>query len=399
MEVDVMRYCTTLFLLLVAATLTFGCAQVAENPVAPTGNNLSVAGATASNDAGFTDPHMLWGQWTLYFNEDHTSVDVVPMRQARLHLNALKFLESYCADCLEVTKIKNNGNSTIDLTVKITHPFNGFPQYTGFDVKGIIMFNGSAFYKFFSYDIFPYQGDLVVSWKELGDPDVLNADGYTTRWCPDFESGSSLPIFNYWPGKYSNGTPTANLNAFLNFCTDEDRHMFRVDGEKERTYKIWLPPGPVAAGYAVDASWCPPDVMPVTDPINDFPISANQPEPYLFNVVVNNGEVITQAPCCGCFACDDCSDLYLEYLDWYGDGSYQGTLSTGPDDGYGIGTDTPCAPGTAPSEHCYAPGGVAFTDQEDGVHRAVACIRNYGDPDLWDNGWVFTVFDYEIDLD
>ena len=71
------------------------------------------------------------------------SCGCIPEREGRFHLNALKFLESYCTDCLKIMGIKNNGDGTIDLTVQITHPFKGHPEYTGLDVKGIIMFNGS----------------------------------------------------------------------------------------------------------------------------------------------------------------------------------------------------------------------------------------------------------------
>src|SRR4030042_3017822 len=91
-------------------------------------------------DAG---PYRLWGEWTFYISAVHDRVDVVPQRDLHLHLNALKFLEDYCKNCLQIVSIKNNGDSTVDLTVRITHPFKGFPQYTGFDVKGVIMFNGS----------------------------------------------------------------------------------------------------------------------------------------------------------------------------------------------------------------------------------------------------------------
>ena len=158
-------------MLITLAVVLLGCASTGDNPVAPTDGDLSMAGAMASNDADVHDPHMLWGQWTLYFNEDHTSVDVVPLRQAGLHLNALKFLESYCADCLKITKIKNNGDSTIDMTVKITHPFAGHPEYTGFDVKGIIMFHGSH-KLFITTQTLPLPYECMVSWREKGDAEV-----------------------------------------------------------------------------------------------------------------------------------------------------------------------------------------------------------------------------------
>jgi hypothetical protein len=113
-----------------------------------------------------------------------------------------------------------------------------------------------------------------------------------------FDIGSSMPIFNYWPGKYSNGTPTANVNGFLNYYSNENRHMFECDASISRTYHIWLPPGPLVVGYGVEACWEPPLVNPVINPAQDFPISANQPEPYYFNVVINDGQPVTDKNCC-----------------------------------------------------------------------------------------------------
>ncbi|MFH1675420.1 MAG: hypothetical protein ABIC40_00240, partial [bacterium] len=132
-----------------------------------------------------------------------------------------------------------------------------------------------------------------------------------------YDSGSGLPIFNYWPGKWSNGTPTANLNAYKDFYTDENRHMFRDYGQITQTYKIWLPAGqPIIAGYAVEACWEPPSKTPVTDPLNDFPFSANQPEAYRFYLSLNNGEVITDPYCCSAH-CDP-SDGYIFSKQWGG---------------------------------------------------------------------------------
>jgi len=263
------------------------------------------------------DPHMLWGEWTFYFNETHDNVVVVPKRAGRLHLNVLKFLEEYCEDCLEITSIYNNGDGTININVKIQHPFPDNPEYTGFDVKGIIMFNGSWEANWSSYVSFPFDGTAIVSYREYGDPELLNPDGYTPRWCPTWESGSEMPIFNYLPGKYTNGEPTANINGFINFFTDEERHMFRVGESVTQTYHIALPPGPLVAGYAVDACWEPPTVTPVTDPLNDFPFSANQPEPYYFRLVLNNDEVIEDLDCCGSAIISDCSNAWVEWKSWY----------------------------------------------------------------------------------
>jgi hypothetical protein len=295
-------------------TAVVGCAREASAPISPPLEGLSQAVLAQEPD----DNHQLWGEWLFVIDSVNERVDVVPRREARFHLNALKFLESYCQNCLQITGIKNNGDSTIDLTVQITHPFNGFPQYTGFDVKGIIMFNGS--YEYPNHD----QDDDVdhkgwthlpnpyfsVSWRLMGDPELLNADGYTPRWSPQYDSGSDLPIFNYWKGKFASEGPFADLNAFLNFYSQEERHMFSVNSSVSRTYKIWLPPGqPVIAGYAVEACWEPPSVMPVTNPLEDFPVTANQTEAYRFHTIVNNGEVITDcSQCCG-YGDNGCHDL------------------------------------------------------------------------------------------
>jgi hypothetical protein len=219
---------------------------------------------------------------------------------------------------LKITGIHNNGDGTVDLTVQLTHPFPGMPQFTGFDVKGIIMFQGSHEFErpqdTPKYPLYPQT--FLVSWRILGDPELLNADGYSFRWSPWYDSGSDLPIFNYWPGKYSSGTPTANINGFLNFYSNEERHIFENDASVSRTYHISLPPGPIVAGYAVEACWEPPLVKPVTNPVEDFPITANQPEAYHFHCVVNDGKTITQDNWC----CWDPPSVYKNRAEmdfWY----------------------------------------------------------------------------------
>ena len=150
-----------------------------------------------------------------------------------------------------------------------------------------------------------------ISWREMGDPELLNPDGYTPRWSPDYDSGSEMPVFNYWRGRFASGVPNADLNAYLNFCSNEERHMFSVDSEVSRTYTIYMPADKIVAGYAVEACWEPPLVMPVTNPLEDFPVAANQTEAYRFKYIVNNGEVITDcSSCCGWSYY--CSDLRVE---------------------------------------------------------------------------------------
>lgn len=182
-----MRYlCPLILILVVSCCWVPGCAGKVDNPAVPADSIPDPPVLTSAENADVYDPHMLWRRWMFHFSEDHMSVDIVPLRQARLHLNALKFLEEYCADCLEITNIKNNGDSTIDMTVKIAHPFKGHPEYTAFDVKGIIMFNGSHIVHDVEI-IPPVPETCIVSWREMGDPEVLNPDSYTYRWHPEYD--------------------------------------------------------------------------------------------------------------------------------------------------------------------------------------------------------------------
>ena len=287
-----MRY---ILILAVLAATVLGCARDVGIPTLPDTHDPSGA---LQSQSPYDGPYRLWGEWLFYIDESHEKIDVVPARNGRVHLNALKFLEETCTNCLQITGIHNNGDGTIDLTVQITHPFPGMPQFTGFDVKGIIMFEGSHDLGHSPENKPLYPQNYSCSSRLLGDPELLNPDGYTYRWSPWYDSGSSMPIFNYWPGKYSNGTPTANINGYMNYYSNETRHMFECNAEVSRTYHISLPPGPLVVGYAVEACWEPPLVTPVINPADDFPVTANQPEAYHFKVVYNDGEPVTDINCC-----------------------------------------------------------------------------------------------------
>jgi len=298
----------------VCAIVIVGCGP--RTPVSPDVGGPSVT-AIAQTQPLYDERYRLWGEWEWFIPETHDRVDLIPRRTVRGHLNVLKWVEDACYDCVKILGVHNNGDSTIDVMVRVKHPMPGEPQYTGYDVKGIIMFNGSYVFEQTAEKAPPWGEPLIISWKERGDAELLNADGYTLRWSPSYDSGSPLPILNYWRGKYAIGQdPTATLNAYLDFYTTEERHMFLVSGQVTRTYHIYLPPGPLTAGYALEACWVPPDVMPVTDPLNDFPVSANQEEPYYFRIVVNNGEPVDKWICCGWN--NDCSELYAEVHQWGG---------------------------------------------------------------------------------
>ncbi|MFH1675988.1 MAG: hypothetical protein ABIC40_03100 [bacterium] len=388
------------FIIAIIAVIIFGCAREAKNPVSPDdrGDGSAAILSPRVNQSEADSSYRLWGEGNFYFNANHDRVDVVPRREAKFHLNALKFLEQTCKNCLSITGLKNNGDGTIDLRVKITHPFIGHPEYTGFDVKGIIMFNGSReFPNPHPVTWADLPDPMRTSWRELGDPEVINPDGYILRWNPEYESGSDLPIFNYLEGKYASGVPNAHINAYLNFFNIEERHTFTCFGSVERVYTIWLPPGdPVVAGYAVEACWEPPINTPVTNPIVDFPESANQPEAYHFKYVMNNGEVITNcANCCGFYI--DGSDLRAEIKFWH-DITWKDTYimqiyNSGFSDAGGVFW---CKPGE--DIYCPTPSGCHNDGIGNGKFRQLAISYRHGTLDEPNHSnLAFDLYDYTVE--
>ena len=132
----------TQILICLTAILMLGCAN---DPVSPgMSDKPSIAGGdfqtTAGRETSFHNPHKLWAAGNLYFDADHETVELVPFRFGGIHLNVLKFFEETCDDCVLITGATSNGDGTINLSIKVKHPFPGHPELTVFDPKLILMF-------------------------------------------------------------------------------------------------------------------------------------------------------------------------------------------------------------------------------------------------------------------
>jgi hypothetical protein len=138
--------------------------------------------------------------------------------------------------------------------------------------------------------------------------------------------------------------------------------------------------------------------MPVTNPLEDFPITANQPEAYHFKWVLNNGEVITDCEdCCGPWWLGDCTRSYIEHAKWGECADWEMVSVVWPDGG---GWETwleDCEP--AQEGRFLAWIQISACHWGNGTHRFVA--ENY-----WFDGWfhdfAYTVFDMTVndpDLD
>ncbi len=257
---------------LIAALVIAGCAG-SGNPVdrqTPVSPDLSAPKASPRAESNSSDRHSILGFWWIYIDPEDLSSEIVPAREPLMHVNVRKFLEDGvpCSQCLRIVNITPNPDGTKNLDIYIYHPWPGLDQFNGYDVRGIAMFNGS--------EVWPTSG-LRTQDPDSTDGYVLNADGYTTIFNPtDFPPGWSAPIFSYSKGKMATATfPNSTLNPYKDYYTDIWHHYFQASQAAMRTWVMRFPSGkPFAIGYAVDASWEPPD----------FPGTPNMPEPYRVNV-------------------------------------------------------------------------------------------------------------------
>jgi hypothetical protein len=252
------------------------------NPVLPQ------SGITAAlTEADVQQNHYLWGYYVISYDPESNTANVMPVRDASTHWNVLKFMEvAPCANCVKVTGITPGTNGSKIMDVQISHPFTN-PNLTGFDVRGIDMFNGS--------DIFPLTS-LTLPNSSAGDGELVNADGFTTLYNSSTLGAGPGGLQGYFDGKYASPTaPSAKLNGFKrHISTGVTRNMLLAGDKVTVPYEIVFPTGFFVFGYAIDASWMPPINKPVVNPAADFPTSANCPEPWRIDV--------TQIPFAGGFS-------------------------------------------------------------------------------------------------
>jgi hypothetical protein len=259
--------------------LLYGCGGNASAPVL-TSIHQSDSSPSSSN-------RTIWGIFDIYIDPaSDNPVTITPLRTSDFHLNIRKFLEEFpCTDCLDVDDFRPTPDG-FEIDVSITHPF-GAMAMTGFDVRGIIFFDGSM-----EFPILATRASSSVN----GDACLKNADGYAKLFNPTDYEGDGL--FNYSRGRLlPRGmlNPDATLGAFKTYFSDgqsEDdggRRAFFPGDTIVRTYCIASPTnGPMHLGYAIDTSREPPVVFPPNG-LDDFPISANCLEPFRIDVnEINN---------------------------------------------------------------------------------------------------------------
>ncbi len=259
-----------------------GCSQNTSPVESAIGENTYPVGERDSSK------HSLLSLYTFVCHPETNTVEVIPLRDADLHLNALKFLEPPAFLYLTIEGPPQFNGNTLDIDIGLRHPFTDQDIYTGFDVCGIIFTHGS---------ITGFNDPDVVMAGE-GDTRLLNADGYTRWWNPtEFPHGDT--IFNYIDGMFGNPADTVDFNCTVNgykyfadglekddpltALTPEQRGVFSAGAKNVRQYIIDLS-GEPGFNYAVDACWKFPQGAPPVDVPDDFPPGANRPEAWNIEV-------------------------------------------------------------------------------------------------------------------
>ena len=278
-----------LFILSIGLALVLGCSQGTGSPILP-----DSARPENSQTVGASSVH-LWGLWDVALDPVKGAAGIVPIRGADFTCNVTQFLQPPISHSnlmgITIDPSTDFASGYVVVDVAFTHPFPGLDVYTGFDVRGVCMGDGSLVGTVDPNVLYPGDEDLRV----------LNGDGLT-RWFNASEFSTYNSIFGFTLGKL--GTPgfdwTASLNGYKYYCDGLDseddvaaffadpgcpnpRGLFSAGNTLKRRYILQFP---VFTGvpqyrfqYAVIAGWEPPANVPPSVP-DDFPISANCQEAY-----------------------------------------------------------------------------------------------------------------------
>ena len=296
----------------ISIVLLFGgaCSGTGRSiPSAPS-PDTGVTASSAQPTSDVPSNHYLWAYFRVCVDPAANHVEIMPFRDISGHLNVLQFLEKGpCNNCVSIVGVTPTPQGTKKFDVKIRHPFASL-NFTGFDVRGIAMFKGSH--------TFPVTG-LTTPDHAAGDGELVNADGYTTLYNSGTMGSGPGGLEGYVKGKFASSTmPDATLNGYKRYITSNPankRNAFYGGDEITATFELAMPTTAFIFGYAVDASWMSPTVKPVTDPMTQFPPSANCPEPWKLDISENpTGQGLTNL--------GGKTVVIINIYDWQGKDSY-----------------------------------------------------------------------------
>jgi len=319
---------TSLLLCLLFVSLALGCSGSSESPVIPPGDEpLQLPAELQEREA--TGP-VSWGVWDCTIDAESEEVVITPMRSADFTANVTMYLQPPAGTLAnmqmtitDITNYMTQGKITVD--IQVTHPFPSNPEYTGFDVMGVFMHNGSLKSAVGYNNFWPqYPSDAIL----------LNHDGYT-RWM-NMTEFTTPGLLGFVSGALGNAvTFKATINPYKYFADGlsktqtvpsfysiaaniAKRGKFGAGMSNTREYQLQFPMfggSPLATfQYAVIARWDTPIPSPPTSIPGSFPATANCQEAFYIEVR-DAGSTLNYHPISG-----GSGDLKvdIEIWDWQG---------------------------------------------------------------------------------
>jgi len=299
---------------MLALFLCLSCQHSDNAPVTlPTGDQVPLTTQTATG-LNNNNSHM-WGYWRVSINPDTLEAEPVPLRGVEFSANVNTFLEPnhHPAGNLAIgidAGASDLPNNLLAVDVTLKHPLP-YDMYSGFDVRGIFIHNGSVAAKSDPGIIFGVEGNDE-------DAVLTNADGWTRWWNPN--EFTTPGVLGYTQGALAsfNSVPSATLNGykvfmddlgadqdFREFITEETNYIMRswfgAGSINTRRYMLQFPVGqPLEYDYCVYASWVETDPENAGNPNqyepDDFPPDANCPEAFLMTCTSTDSTAYYNAP-------------------------------------------------------------------------------------------------------
>ncbi len=290
-------------LVLVFLALAAGCSSGHHNAVAP---GLTQGGSADLDRGSAAKNHnIVWGLWDVRIDPLSGAVEIAPLRSAQWTLDMVKFLQPPAGPSggIQIELIDNSewlSAGRLQLDVSLTHPFPGLPQFTGADVRGVLVTGGHR----------TSDSDPAIRFSDSGQLDAVlaNADGYT-RWMNPVDFPSDGKVWTFTEGALGIGEGfDATINPFMYFAdglapTDSlygffgdsdhlaNRGQFTSGMINTRLYDLYFPltgsggKPEIEFQYAVLASWKQPVDLDPGDLPGSFPPDANTYEAFLMNAV------------------------------------------------------------------------------------------------------------------
>ena len=245
---------------------------------------------------GTDSTHHLWGLWQFTADPVAGTLDCIQLRSTDMHINVLPFLEPPPFVNLTLEALEFNGN-LIEVDIGLRHPFLGLTEFSGFDVCGILITNGSV----------TGFTDSSIRMTGEGDTRLLNPDGLARWWNPT-EFPHNAGMLGYNDGLLGKPDSSANfdstINAYKFFCDEltnpdspvsdmdcESRCVFNAGQKNIRHYTIELGNEGLVFNYAVDACWEFPSGSPPWTVPDDFGEGANRVEAWNISVTETNNNL------------------------------------------------------------------------------------------------------------